>query len=457
MKNRWLASVLSVLLCLSPVVALAESESPAIHSDFTLSMSLHADGYPESTSRLGDWETFLSKLSLKGYVNAMDFPKFEDRAYMNAGLYVNGQNRIPFVYDGYHSYRYLISPMFRNESVHFQMHNFFDFMMKPFHFMGLRTQYPAFFLYPEATSYLADSYYAPVAEALKGTGSRVIPHEKLYELAETLNLPMIDDPYYERAYVYLTTLLYETGMGEAVAEKLSDLESYLAFLDPEQQGMQITVTGNQETYVLGKTTVFVKKQVGDALAWTLTLPDPDGYALSCQYEWTPSAQGASLALKFLLTQDKAEAFSLSVAGSGLPCQGDVNGQGSLLFTLGGSAFEALPAPQGFDFRWSKDQVELPYQLKLDVDWLHPDTAKPALSLHYAADMKQVKPTVFKEGAYSQQDFFSLNEGFLSEYKERYLPTLTLSLMPIMMEMPTGVLNDLYDYTFQTGILAALGF
>ena len=85
---------------------------------------------------------------------------------MNGALQLNGEDTIPFVYDGYHSYRYFISPMFMNDTLHFQMHNFFDFMLKPYYFMELPTQYLALFLYPNATYYLADSYYTPVSEMM---------------------------------------------------------------------------------------------------------------------------------------------------------------------------------------------------------------------------------------------------------------------------------------------------
>lgn len=461
MKNHLLKRVLSTVLCLCllPVLALAESpaptESPVTGSVFTLGVNLHADGFPQSTSRLQDWEKFLQKLSIQGTINTMDYLLPYSRVYLEGGLYVNGKNRIPFIYDGYHSYRYFISPAIKNESIHFQMHNFFEFMLKPYDYWEIPTQYIALLMYPEASQYIGDSYYTPIAEALAGDGSRTVSYDELYELCQTLDLIVNDDPHYERAYFYFTALLSQLYASDMVLEKLAELESYLDILDPEQEGMQITVSENQETYVLGETTVFEKKQVGDATFWTLNLPDLDEYALTFTYQWIPSAEGATLAAHLLVTQDGEDALSFAVDGTGLPCEGDMEGTGRVTLTLSSSDFIHAFAPLVFDFRWNIDQPALPYHLNLDIDWLHPQTQKPAVSLHYAADMKQETPAIFKEGSYPQEDFFSLNEGFLAEYKQRYMSTLGLALMPVVLEMPTGVLNDLYEFADKTGILLTL--
>lgn len=462
MKQRFFMRMVATALCLCllPGIALGDtalSDAPVTHSQFEWSLALHADGFPQATSRLMDWEAFLQKLQVKGYVNSQDWLQPESRVYMDAALQVQGKDRVPFVYDGYHSYRYIVSPALAGESVHLQMHNFFDFMLKPYFFMGLNTQYLAFLLYPEATTYLRNSYYPPIAEALAGTGTRNIPYQQLHELCETLDLPVLDDPGYDRVYVYLNALLMELGAGESVTAKLGDLESYLDYLDPEQQGMSITVVGNQETYTLGETTVFEKKQAGDAIAFTLTLPDPDGYLLTLQYDWTPTLEGAALNLHLLIaTEEGEEELAFSVNGVGLPVEGDVQGSGRVVCTLSGASLFQEMEPQMFDFSWSATDAQLPYALTLDIDWLHPHTALPALSMHYMADRKAVSPSVFREEAYRQEDFFSLNDSSLTEYKERFTPTLALAFAPVVMEMPAGVLNDLLEFAEETGILSALG-
>ena len=438
-----------------------DSEAPAqepktgTRSAFTLGMQLHTENFPQRNSTLEAWEVFLKKISLRGTIDTMDFLQPYSRVYFNGGVYVNDDLRVPFVYDGYHSYRYLVSPAIRNDSLHFQMHNFFEFMLKPYYYMDLPTQYIAFLMYPEASYYIGDSYYTPTAETLAGEGSRNIPYERLYELAETLDLLVLDDPHYLRAETYFLALLIKLNAVDMVLEKLGDLEALLEFLDPEQEGMNIKVTGNQESYVLGETTVFEKKKVGEAVYWTVTLPDPDGYLISLDYEWIPSARGAMLKGDLNISQDGRESIHILVEGSGLPCEGDTEGRGRLSFTVGGDSFEK-ETTQTFAFQWDIDDGELPWHLNLQLDWLHPETKKPALSATYAADMKQIKETVFKEGTYPQDDFFNLNDSSLEDYKQRYAPSLALAFLPLILEMPAGVINSIYTFADQTGILLSLG-
>lgn len=461
MKHSLFTRVCCLFFCLFllPATALAQEEAPkpVIRSDFSLSLALHADGFPEKTTRLSDWEAFLNKLSISGYVNAMDYPDPYSRVYMAAGLQVNGKERIPFVYDGYHSYRYLISPLFKGESIHFQMHNFFQFMLKPYYFMGLPTQYIALPMYPEATVYLLQAYGQPIAEALAGEGTRTVSYEKLYALCEQLNLlaNYEEDPS-ERVYYYLTCLLGDIGASDTTHEALMRLEEYLAFLDPAQQGMTITVESGSETYQLGDYTL-LEKTAGETgeNRLVLTLPNAEGYELRVEYEWLPGENGALLSAGATVTLEEEAVLTVHVQGEGLPTQGQTDAQGEVSISFGGSSL-STPTTQRFAFRLAKSTAEFPCELRLDVDWLHPQTQAPAFSLALTADLQEVGPDVFVEGAYNQDDFFSLNDSILEELKEKYMATIALAALPVVMEMPAGVIDSILEFAGETGILASLG-
>ena len=425
------------------------------HSELTLQLELHPEGFPEPTNRLRDWKTFLDKVSLRGYLNAMDFLHPLSRVYFNGGLFLEEKNRLPFVYDGYFSYRYIISPMTKNQSVHFQMHNFFEFMLKPYYFMELPTQFLAFLIYPEATYEIAEGYYAPVARALAGEGSRHISYEDLYGMAEELNAFFLEDTYYELAYLYFKALLIDVGADEILIAKLETFPEWLDYLDPEQEGMYISVDGDTETYELGGNTVFEKTASELGIAWTLTLPDPEEYLAEVQFHWTPSGQGAKAALQFSLALEEEPLIQIDLSGDGLPCEGVEKAEGTAHLTAVGIPFEQ-EVSQTFAHRWSVDQPEQPFHVKLDLDLLHPQTGAPALSLHYAADMKRVKESVFVDGGHPHNDFFSLNDSLLEEFKDQYKETIALAMIPFVLEMPKGVLNDLYDFGKKTDILVFLG-
>ena len=154
MKHRLFSRLcaLALTLCLLAPLTPAGADTylpdgEVTHADFSLGLSLHADGFPASTAHLADGETFLNKLRLRGSTDILALFTPDSRTYLKGALQLNGKDQIPFVLDGYHSYRYLISPALNNEPIFFQMHNFLEFMLKPYYYMELPTQYLALLLY----------------------------------------------------------------------------------------------------------------------------------------------------------------------------------------------------------------------------------------------------------------------------------------------------------------------
>ncbi|MDO4350623.1 MAG: hypothetical protein Q4C35_08325 [Eubacteriales bacterium] len=447
---------LCLCVCVAPVWALAEEAAGdgVTRSAFTLSLALHPDGFPnDGAAHYRDWETLLNKLSLRGTVDVQRFLTPTSRVYFDGGLYVNGQESVPFVYDGYHSYRYIRSDALRGDSIHFQMHNFFEFMLKGYYFMGLPTQLIALFLYPEATYYLADSYYTPIAELLGGEGNRAVSHAELYELCEQLDLIVNEDFDYERAYFYFTSLLVDLGASDIALSKLGDLESWLFAIDPDERGMTITQSGDTQTYALGETQVFEKTVSGGQTSFALFLPDDEGYALAVSYQ----NGGDALSLAVKVTLEDEERLALSVKADGLLTDGAVSASGTVEIAVSGACLMNQPDPVRLAYRYARDAQALPYGMTLEVDWLHPATQSPALTLHYQADMSAQPASVMVERTYdNQNDFFHLNESFMSEYKELYVPSLAAALLPLALELPAGVISDVAGFLYQTGILAFLG-
>lgn len=453
-----LCMVMLPALVLAPALAEEADDGAVTRSAFTLSLNLHAEGFPENgAANYQDWQAFLSKLSLRGTVDTQRFLQPFSRVYFDGGLYLNDRLAVPFVYDGYHSYRYVRSPALSGASIHFQMHNFFEFMLKPYYFMDLPTQYIALLLYPEASYYVADSYYTPIAELCAGEGERTVGYAELYELCETLDLLATEDAGYDRLYFYITSLLVDLQASDMTLDALSYLEDWLDYLDPNQEGLTITPDGDTERYVIGGKTIFTRTAANGGTSFSLYLPKGDGYVLDFSYRYEPQTAGAALHAALRVSADGEERLSVGVEASGLPKEGETEASGSVTILLGGNSLEAQPLPTRFDFRYNRDAAELPYAMSLEVDWVHPLTGRPALTAGYRADMKQKSESVLVERVYdNQDDFFHLNESFLEEYKERFLPTLTLAFLPFALEMPAGVINDTLAFLEETGLLASLG-
>lgn len=543
--RRLLATLMALCLCVLPTLSLADTylpDGPVTHVDFSLGLKLHADAFPTSKAHLSEWETFLNKLDLRGSMDTLAMLTPDSRVYLNGALRLNGKDQLPFVYDGYHSYRYITSPALGDEVMFFQMHNFLEFMLKPYYYMELPTQYMALLMYPEAAYAIGDEYYTPIAEMIEnakqaamngepvtaqseseqgdaalleedseadngdgveavtaadaaapvvtdataptasetptvtataeptttpeptptavpvvaadGTITFNVPYEALYEQCENLDLIVNDDLDLERAYFFFTCLLTDIYASDMTLTTLGALEDVLDTLDPDQNGMTVVQTATGMTCTIGDTQVFSKQTDGDATAIAFTVPTPDGYNVTFNYAWQPQAVGANLTASISILDEGAQAILVTAEGTGLPREGDLGGKGQLTFKISGNAFDHEVPPLMLGFDWARDSATLPYTLGLTVDWIHPETLKPAITLNFNGTFKAEDKSVFVEGSYPQNDFFNLNETFLEGYKERLLPTIALKLAPILLETPAGVINDLYTFANQTDILVS---
>ena len=454
MKTTILHRIAAVCLCLCmlPAFALAFNgdESPVTRSDFTMELDLYADGFPnDGAAHYDQWQAFLDKLSLRGTVDTQNAWMPLNRVYFDGGLYLNDKLTVPFEYDSYITFRYLRSPALGGASVHFQMNNFLQFMLKGYYYMGLPTQYIALPIYPQAFVQLYQQYEEPLTKYLAGEGSRMIDYNTLYELCQELNLIVQEDLNY-RTYYLFTCLLFDLGLSDMLLEKLAYTEDWLDWLDPDSEGMTITVEDGTETWVLGETTVFEKNDEG----FTVYLPDYDGY----EYRFTCQDVDGVLSAQAQVLQEEEEYLGVVMELSGLPEEGETEAEGRLDVSFSGSGYYYHLTDASFAFRYARTAEKLPYQTSLEIDWLHPETGLPAMGFKYQADCEEQPYTVLKERPYdNQDDFFNLNESFMAEYKERFLPTAALAAAPIMLEMPAGVMSDVIAFMDATGFLSFLGF
>ncbi len=167
--RRALTLVLALCLAALPALSTADTYLPdgeVTHVEFTLGAAVHPDGFPATQAHPADWAAFLQKLDIKGSMDALALLNPQSRVYMKGALRLSGVEQIPFTYDGYHSYRYFTSPALGNEVFFFQMHNFLEFMLKPYYYMELPTQYLGLLMYPEAAYYIGDSFFTPVRDTL---------------------------------------------------------------------------------------------------------------------------------------------------------------------------------------------------------------------------------------------------------------------------------------------------
>lgn len=451
MKTTILRRVIAACLCLCmlPAMAMAYNgdDTPVTRSDFSFRLYLNADAFPnDGLAHYEDWEAFLDRISIRGSSDAQHPFRFLNRVTMDASLYLDEESKIPFFYDSYMTYRYLRSPALRGEFLHFHMDNFFQFMLKGYYFMGLPTQLIALPMYPEAGIDLYERYMDILSRTLAGEGSRVIDYDMLYEMCQELSAFAQADEM-ERLYYFLTCLLFDVGLSDMVLDRLCYSEDWLDYLDPESAGLTITADGGTETWTLGETTVFVKTEDG----FTLTLPDYEGY------EFVVSLSRSEMQFRAQIHLDGAEYLGLLIEADSLPGADALEAEGRVTFTVSGDALYEETAPVTLAYDFTRASVSLPSSSRLNVAWVHPETDQPAVGFVYEADHTGVSPDVFEEKIYPlRQDFFTLNDSFLAEYKERFLPTIALGAAPILLETPAGVISDIIAFMDETGLLAFLG-
>ena len=473
MKRHWLVRALCMALCacLWPLFALGEQEPVITETQFDVSVTLDASAFPQgASSRLKDWQTFLSKLSLRGKLDSQAFWAEGERRRYDAALCVNGKETLPFVLNTDDQNYWLTSPAVAGETLFFNMFNYYEFMLKPYYFMGLPTNRLAFLLWPYGDYYMADLYYRPIADAIAGEGTRVVPYETLSELALSLDNMYFEDWANYPAHFVLALLVDlevdDLFMDIETEAGLTELENWLDYLDPEQQGMTITVSGSgtrsRTEYAIGGQRLLTVQRAGDATVIGLRLQNEAGFGLRLDYDYTPAADGARLTVTLAtLRPDGSTGFVMTAQGAGLPIDGLTSGEGTLRLTMGGLRL-GLEAgtnwPFDFTFGWQSDAAQCPVHTDLWLSYLHPQTGRAAVTVRAALDSTDgLSPSVFDgESLTYANDVFGVNSGSLTELKSKVKLPLVLSMVPVVLEAPAGVLNDVVELMKNTGVLSALG-
>jgi hypothetical protein len=273
-----------------------------------------------------------------------------------------------------------------------------------------------------------------------------VPYNRLLTLCEELNNILLLDEY-DAVYYVLTCLLIDLGADSLMWDKLSTTDLWLEHLDPEQQGMTITVDGANETWPLGETVVFER----NGESWAFSLPDYEDYV----FGFTHTVQEDSREWRLEILCEDMVWLDTTFTVDGL--LDPLNASGTATLEITGDALWLEIPVLAFQYDYCRTADILPYDLKLNVDWLHPETQEPALGCTYEANMDElIYAEVYNRPIDHQDDFFHLNESLMSEYADRFLPTLVAAFAPFALEVPAGVLSDLMQWMDDLGILAFLG-
>ena len=465
--------IVLIILCLAvPCAAMAQSENPAdavVHTAFTVGLGIHADGFPSANSHLADWERFLDTLTVTGSLDGRNILQPDGRAILHTALCLDGEEIIPFMLDNYGRDRYMITPMLRDDPVLFYMYSYIEFMMKFYYYLELPANYIALLSYPDTLWDIINNYAAPIdntftaahAAALEAQGQDTqepliytIPYADMLALCNALNAVVTEDQF-KRVRWFLDALLADLYVSETVLETVTQFDLLLMALDPQMQGMTVTETAEGMTCTIGGQEIFAKRVSDGETEITFQLPMADGALVSFVYQGETIGNAEKVSVRFAVTAGEDTLFWATVDGDGLPAEGVLSGEGQLSLAVGGSIVEEEPPPQTVSFAWSCTDGKLPYDLDVTLNWLHPQTEKPAASIYLSASMQASDESVFVDQTYPMDHFFGLNPDKLLDYKQRWTNSIIAYLTPLALSMPVGVMDDVIRFMLDSDLLLSI--
>lgn len=426
----------------------------ALEADYQLRLHLDTDALPHNPDfHAADWAKLLDKLSLSGNLKCYNFPFADNFFYHEGSLNLNGNPALALHVDSIETFRYIRSNAWKGDSILFQMHNFLEFMTK-FSYYGFNAKYLSLLMYPEATLYLADEYQNVLAPYLWGEGNRSVSYEQLKAMCQDLNQIALNEEDSNQLRRYLNNLLSEMRVNNTAYEQLSQMDVYLDFLDPDKQGMTITVEDGVETYVIGGRTVFERRWDDVCSSFELTLPDQNGCQLNVNYA---STKDGALEMTITTLSEDEVTMEVCLKAAGLPVDGQLSAQGTVQLSIDGAYITEAPVVYDFQFSLEHSSSEYPRHTDFTLGWVNPETGKSALNLTLSADCQllDVSQLTPPEYIYSS-DFFCLNEGVISQYVDMYGKSAAATLLPLALEIPSGVINDVVNIIQKYEVLETLG-
>jgi len=218
-----------------------------------------------------------------------------------------------------------------------------------------------------------------------------------------------------------------------------------------------------EAYVIGDTTVFSRQMEQDG-NFMLVLPNEEGAILSVRSEkqaggW--EGDDLELTLSIDIPNEDSETgmenwLCLNLDMEDVPLHSIYHTTSTIIYSASGTALEQPVAPVRFEMFIYHSALELPRTTWVDLHYIHPETNQRAFTASFTGWMQEFDYTILAERTYTTEDFFHLNDEVLSRYKERYIPSMALSFLPVLAEMPAGVINDIIRFAEANDILVSLG-
>lgn len=446
--RRALALLLILALCL-PLGACAEDDVHGLNMN--LSFQMNPSAYPAEEQELlqgiGDMLNLLgvqAELAWEGNLLSQD-TSFDSSVSLSLG---EQADLLQFHLYGTPSHIVVGSNLLGDQQVMLNMLAWLEFSMKTYFYLGMPLQNVALctstYAHTSAFEALA-AVWNPVMNATQGT--RTISRESILDM-----LPQLaDTAQYDRAFTYwLQALLLDAGYDGMVLDALYSATDWAdGFLD--QDGIQVTVTDQEETWTTGDLTLFHR----DGAGWTLALPATgEGYTVHATM--TQGEDSRMLRLCFGL-EEEADVLDLTLSATGLPTGEDGKGKAELMLDRTGSMLGEQHLRWGVD--WTRTtQADGLGAWEIRAAQTNADTGAEMLVI--SGTLTECVPEVAlgwdtQELIDAGINIFSVYEDTLAEFVRKIQEPFLTAMLPVLVELPASSYQSIFQLLEQYGVMDLL--
>lgn len=439
MRKRICAFVLIIsLLC--PMVSHAAQQVT-----FEAALKLTPDNFSEGSRSIA--QGLSEGIGMLSWEGDLTFNK-EWMAALKSHILVDGKETISLDARSTSRRIELASNILGDERLTLAMEAYFEFAIKPYHFLELKTQYIALL----TSRYAHYGAWQPVLNVIEqytqGDGTRTISKERVLEATGRLS-SMFEDS--RELTFWFVAALMDMGLSDTVQEYFVSLGKWFED-NVDESGLHILVDGNKTTWSIGNTVLFTLIEDGVSHQRVYTLPEQDGLKLTGSFS---SDQSAFAIVAQLVSADEGTLLEVKLNGSDLPNK--VKGAGESRLGLKVAGDYVTPINENIQIGWAWDVGEAIETLHIKADMLNAEE-KPMLTLNATLMLKEGDEMLlhFTDGELDAgTPLFSVNEQTLSELVGRVKDPALETLLPLFLKFPVSFYQVLVDWTADSGIIAML--
>lgn len=435
-----LTALLLCLCLLAPCLALAED---AHGIRFTLDADMDPDAYPvQDQPLMQGLSELINMITLEGV-----FQYDEDCIDLDADLLLDGdeKTRTGVRIYGNEAYWGIQSSLFGQEELSLNLQALLEFCMKAYFHLEVPLQRVGLFVTPYVHKDglgAITSLWNRVMHAEQG--SRVIAREDVLTLAHQISSVSATD----RAFTYwVQALALEAGYDGVINDFMSVLPEWAdEFLGDE--GIVITVDGDNETWTSGGATLFSRTVKDGWTTLSLALPmTTDGYLLSGFCTTKDNATNFDADIRLSVTQEGMNILDLRFSTDNLPKVIPANGDFTLTYDVTGDAM-----PDGFHLLFEGTSTDGVFSIQQK----DAKTGITMLTISGTAVSAEVTSPLDWTGAdLTGLEFFSLSDVTLSQFVKDVQAPLLKGMLPLLVHAPMAACQSLMDLATDTGIFDVL--